>query len=61
MIAAYERHNADVKRIVAPECLLVYEMRVGRPCARSLAQIPKVNTTEEFRDRILKVYTRPGV
>jgi len=65
VIAAYERHNADVKRTVAAERLLVYDVSEGWPplCSFLGADIPdeafpKVNSTEEFRDRILTVFTR---
>ncbi len=67
VIAAYERHNADVKRTVAPERLLAYDISEGWAplCSFLGADIPheafpKVNTTEEFRDRILTTFTRPG-
>ena len=67
VIAAYERHNADVRRTVAEERLLIYEVSEGWVplCSFLGADIPdeafpKVNTTAEFRDRILTVFTRQG-
>jgi hypothetical protein len=67
VIAAYERHNADVMRTVAAERLLVYDVSEGWAplCSFLGADIPdeafpKVNTSEEFRDRILTVFTRQG-
>ena len=65
VIAAYERHNSEVKRTIAPEHLLVYNVSDGWAplCSFLGADIPheafpKVNTTEEFRNRIRTVYTR---
>jgi hypothetical protein len=59
-IAVYERHNAAVKRTIPPERLLVYEVAHGwEPLCRFLGlpvpeePFPQVNTTEEFRQRIV--------
>jgi sulfotransferase family protein len=67
VIAAYERHNADVMRTVAPERLLIYNVSEGWTplCSFLGADIPheafpKVNTTEEFQDRIRTVFMRSG-
>ena len=56
MIAVYERHNAQVRRTIAPERLLVYDVRQGwEPLARFLAvpvpstPFPRANTTGDFR------------
>ena len=58
-IAVFERHNEEVKRSVPAERLLVYEASEGwGPLARLLdvpapdEPFPRVNTTEEFRDRM---------
>jgi hypothetical protein len=55
MIAAYERHNAEVRRSVPAERLLVYELARGwEPLCRFLGiampdqPFPQSNTTEEF-------------
>jgi Sulfotransferase domain len=55
-IAVYEHHNAEVRRIVPPERLLVYELGQGwEPLCRFVERpvpaepFPKVNTSEEFR------------
>lgn len=57
-IAVYERHNAEVRRTVDPERLLVYDVAQGwEPLCRFLAvpvpseSFPYANTTEEFRSR----------
>lgn len=54
-IGVYERHNAEVRRTIAPQRLLVYEVRQGwEPLCRFLgvpvpaAPFPRVNTTEDF-------------
>lgn len=59
VIACYERHNAEVKRSIPPDRLLVYEVSEGwSPLCRFLGApipdepFPKVNTTDEFKERI---------
>lgn len=59
VIAVYRRHNADVKRTIAPERLLVFEGSQGWPplCNFLGAAVPdqpypKTNTTEEFQARV---------
>ena len=58
MIAVYERHNEEVKRIVPPERLLVFEAKDGwEPLCKFLgvpvpaAPYPSMNSTEEFQAR----------
>jgi hypothetical protein len=58
MIAVYERHNAEVKRVIPPGRLLVFEAGEGwEPlCAFLGVPVPDVpyplmNTTEEFKRR----------
>lgn len=55
MIEVYERHNAEVRRVIAPERLLVYQAGQGwEPLCRFLGvpvpsePFPRVNTTEDF-------------
>jgi len=55
MVAAYERHNAEVRRTVAAERLLVYELAEGwEPLCRFLGvpipdqPFPRSNSTEDF-------------
>lgn len=57
-IAVYERHNAEVRRAIAPERLLVYDVAQGwEPLCRFLGvpipseSFPHANTTEDFRQR----------
>ena len=57
-IAVYERHNAEVRRTIVPERLLVYDVAQGwEPLCRFLGapipaeSFPHANTTEEFRSR----------
>lgn len=57
-IAVYERHNAEVRRTIAPERLLVYDAAQGwEPLCRFLGvpipadPFPHANTTESFRSR----------
>lgn len=57
MIATYERHNADVKRTIPPERLLVYDVRQGwEPLCRFLdvpvpdKPFPRLNSTEQQRE-----------
>ncbi len=64
MIAVYERHNEQVRRTVAPERLLVYEVAAGwAPLARFLGvpvpsePFPRANTTEDFR----RGHPAPGI
>ena len=56
LIAVYNRHNAEVRRSIAPERLLVYQVSQGwDPLCAFLgvdvpdAPMPKVNSTDEFR------------
>ena len=58
VIAAYERHNAEVLRVIPKERLLVFEPEEGwEPLCRFLdvpvpsAPFPLTNTTEEFQAR----------
>lgn len=62
-IAAYERHNAEVRRTIEPERLLTYDVAQGwEPLCRFLGApiptepFPHANTTEDFRRR----FTAPG-
>lgn len=55
-IAVFEHHNAQVRRAIAPERLLVYEVAEGwEPLCRFLGvpvprePFPRANTTEDFR------------
>ena len=59
MIAVFNRHNEEVKRVIAPERLLVFEAAQGwEPLCRFLGvpvpatPFPRTNTTEEFQQRI---------
>ena len=56
MVAAYERHNGEVLRTIAPQRLLVYDVKHGwEPLCTFLGvpvpgdSFPRANTTEEFR------------
>lgn len=56
----FERHNAEVRRVIPAERLLVYEVRDGwEPLCKFLgvpvpaADFPKVNSTDEFRARVV--------
>jgi hypothetical protein len=56
LIAVYNQHNEDVRRTIAPERLLVYDVAQGwEPLCRFLGvevpsePMPKVNSTDEFR------------
>lgn len=58
-IAAYERHNAEVKRAISPERLLIFDVAQGwEPLCQFLdAPVPKtafphMNTTAEFQARV---------
>lgn len=60
-IAVYERHNAQVRREVPPERLLVFEVAEGwAPLCRFLGRpepsepFPRVNSGDEFRARFLE-------
>ena len=62
VIAAFNAHNAEVRRVIAPGRLLVYEARQGwEPLCAFLgvpvpdAPMPHVNTTEDFQK-----HTPPG-
>lgn len=57
-IAVYERHNAEVRRTIPPERLLVYDVTQGwEPMCRFLGvpvpsePFPHANTTADFRQR----------
>jgi hypothetical protein len=59
MVAAFNRHNEEVKRTIPPERLLVFEAAQGwEPLCRFLGvpvpatRFPLKNTTEEFKARI---------
>lgn len=59
-IAVYHQHNAEVQRVIAKDRLLVYDLADGwgplcgfLGVAEPGAPMPKVNTTDEFRSRIL--------
>lgn len=59
VIAVYRRHNAAVRRTIAPERLLVFEGSQGwTPLCNFLGvavpgePYPKTNTTEEFQARV---------
>jgi hypothetical protein len=56
LIAVYKQHNEEVRRTIAPERLLVYDVAQGwKPLCRFLGvevpsePMPKVNSTDEFR------------
>jgi hypothetical protein len=56
LIAVFERHNAEVRRTIAPERLLVYNVASGwEPLCRFLGlpvpaePFPRANTTGDFR------------
>ena len=56
MIGVYERHNAEVRRTIAPERLLVYDVKEGwEPLCRFLGvpvpneSFPRANTMDDFR------------
>jgi sulfotransferase family protein len=58
-IGVYERHNAEVRRAIPAERLLIYEVAQGwGPLCEFLgvnppeAEMPKINTREEFRTRV---------
>lgn len=61
-IEVFNRHNAEVKRVVPPERLLVYEVKAGwAPLCRFLdvpvpvdRPFPHVNDGAEFRERIMR-------
>ncbi len=62
LIAAYERHNEEVRRSVPKERLLEYNLAEGwEPLCRFLGKdvpatpLPTVNSTDEFRARIAAV------
>jgi Sulfotransferase domain len=59
LIEVYNRHNADVRRAIAPERLLVYQVSQGwAPLCAFLgvdvpdAPMPKVNSTDDFRQHL---------
>ncbi len=58
-ISVFERHNDEVRRAIAPDRLLVYDLAQGwQPLCRFLDRpvpdepMPSVNTTAEFRQRL---------
>ena len=61
-IGVFDRHNAEVKRVVPPDRLLVYEVKEGwGPLCEFLGvpvpegkPFPHLNDTEEFRSGILR-------
>jgi len=66
VIGAYERHNAEVRRSIPPERLLVFEPEQGwEPLCRFLATpppskpFPKTNSQEEFWARLPAQGQRP--
>lgn len=69
VIASYERHNAAVRAGVAPERLLVFDVREGwEPLCRFLGvavpdeAFPRVNDREEFQQHAAKVRAmKPGL
>ncbi len=65
LLEVYERHNAEVRRVIQPGRLLVYDVREGwEPLCRFLDRpipsdpFPRANTTETFRQRRPLVDTR---
>jgi hypothetical protein len=59
MIDVYERHNAEVRRVIPPNRLLVFEAKQGwEPLCKFLgvpvpsAPYPNTNSTEEFQARM---------
>ncbi len=65
VIESYERHNDEVKRTIPLERLLIYEVSDGwEPLCEFLdvpvpeVPFPKVNTTDEFRERIATIFQR---
>lgn len=65
MIAAYERHNAEVQRLIPPERLLVYEVKRGWPplcdflgVAIPDTPFPRTNLRAEFPSIIDRILTR---
>jgi hypothetical protein len=59
LIEVYKRHNGEVRRAIAPERLLVYELSEGwRPLCEFLGAdipdepMPNVNSTEDFRQNL---------
>jgi hypothetical protein len=65
LISVYEGHNAEVRRLVAPERLLVYEVSEGwAPLCRFLGvpepsgPMPKLNSRQDFADQVRKARER---
>jgi hypothetical protein len=61
LISVYERHNAEVRRVVPSERLLVYDVAEGwDPLCKFLdlpipdGSLPKVNSREEFAARFAR-------
>jgi hypothetical protein len=59
LIEVYRRHNEEVRRTIAPERLMVYDVAAGwGPLCRFLdvevphEPMPKVNSTDEFRQNL---------
>ena len=68
LISVYERHNAQVRAVIAPERLLDYEVSQGwgplcdfLGVAAPEGPMPKANSTEEFQARIANVVAEAGV
>jgi len=64
VIGVYERHNAEVQRVISPDRLLVYDAAQGwgplcafLGVAEPAGPMPKVNTTEEFQGRVAAART----
>ena len=62
-IERYRQHNDEVERTIAPERLLVYEVSQGwKPLCEFLGcripdePFPRVNTSDEFQERIATMY-----
>ncbi len=65
VITAYERHNAEVQRLIPPDRLLVYEVRQGwQPLCEFLGQpipdrpFPNVNARHEFSSQLDRIATQ---
>lgn len=59
VISVFKRHNAEVRQVIPPERLLIYEVAQGwEPLCAFLGApvpdqpMPKVNSTEEFQARV---------
>ena len=65
VIERYRDHNDEVRRTIPPHRLLVYEVSQGwKPLCEFLEvripdePFPKVNTTDEFQERIATLFQR---